>query len=436
MESKLGLVGVIGSAVAGSEAASILAKAGFPVVVFESKPLPYGKIEDGLPKWHIGLRNQNIKQIDEKISHPFVLYVPLIEVGKDIPINYLFENLSFDLVIIAFGAWQDRPLKIEGADKYINKRIFYQNDFVYWFNHYHEENYKGPFYPIEDNMLVIGGGLASIDVIKIIMIELTRKVLFQNFKINASIIELEKGIPAFLSRNNIKFDDLGIQRGRLTYRRQIHHMPLTPQNNPQQNEKVAKIQMEKYCFDICPNLLPKRVVEKNGEFEGIEFVKTTISANGDIVETSEKVVLKASYVVSSIGSIPRIYDGLPRRGETYAFDPKSYRVETSYPIYIIGNAATGKGNIQVSKKHAEFITSNYVLKELKERGYEPLNEIYRNKLLWSREVVQELKNQKFTKVLEFVYEHYKKISYTNYLDWKKKHYKEFVGEGSEGLSRT
>ena len=62
-------VGVIGGSISGSEAANLLAEHGFRVVVFDMNKLPYGKIEDGLPSWHINLRNRQIKEIDKKLEH-------------------------------------------------------------------------------------------------------------------------------------------------------------------------------------------------------------------------------------------------------------------------------------------------------------------------------------------------------------------------------
>ena len=55
-------IAVFGGAVAGSEAAHQLALRGFRVVVFDQNILPYGKIEDGLPKWHYKLRDQEEKK--------------------------------------------------------------------------------------------------------------------------------------------------------------------------------------------------------------------------------------------------------------------------------------------------------------------------------------------------------------------------------------
>jgi flavin-dependent dehydrogenase len=52
------VVAVVGGATAGAEAAGMLAARGITTVVFEQNPRPYGKIEDGLPRWHVKLRKK------------------------------------------------------------------------------------------------------------------------------------------------------------------------------------------------------------------------------------------------------------------------------------------------------------------------------------------------------------------------------------------
>ena len=49
-------VAVIGGAISGSVAAEILADHGIRVAVIEQNTRPYGKIEDGLPRWHVEQR--------------------------------------------------------------------------------------------------------------------------------------------------------------------------------------------------------------------------------------------------------------------------------------------------------------------------------------------------------------------------------------------
>ena len=60
-------VAIVGGAIAGSVAAEILADQGIRVVVIEQNERPYGKIEDGLPRWHREQRKQEYSRIDE---HP------------------------------------------------------------------------------------------------------------------------------------------------------------------------------------------------------------------------------------------------------------------------------------------------------------------------------------------------------------------------------
>ena len=51
-------VAVIGGACAGSVVAEHLARSGCRVVVFEQNQRPYGKIGDGLPRWHAKQREE------------------------------------------------------------------------------------------------------------------------------------------------------------------------------------------------------------------------------------------------------------------------------------------------------------------------------------------------------------------------------------------
>ncbi|RMG76343.1 MAG: hypothetical protein D6714_21495, partial [Bacteroidetes bacterium] len=78
------IVAIFGGAVSGAEAAHQLVQRGIRVVVFDQKALPYGKIEDGLPKWHVKLRDREEAKINEKLSHELVEFVPNVTLGKDL----------------------------------------------------------------------------------------------------------------------------------------------------------------------------------------------------------------------------------------------------------------------------------------------------------------------------------------------------------------
>jgi flavin-dependent dehydrogenase len=64
------LVVIVGGAVAGSEGAFQLTQRGVLCVVVEQNGRPYGKVEDGLPRWHEKLRLQEEKKI--RVRPPLV----------------------------------------------------------------------------------------------------------------------------------------------------------------------------------------------------------------------------------------------------------------------------------------------------------------------------------------------------------------------------
>src|SRR5215469_5608061 len=98
-------VAVIGGAISGSVAAEILADQGIRVAVIEQNTRPYGKIEDGLPRWHVEQRKQEYARIDARMKKPGVMFVPSTKLGRDIGFDDLVKNWGFSAVILANGAW-------------------------------------------------------------------------------------------------------------------------------------------------------------------------------------------------------------------------------------------------------------------------------------------------------------------------------------------
>jgi NADPH-dependent glutamate synthase beta subunit-like oxidoreductase len=162
---------IVGGAIAGSVAAEILADHGIRVVVIEQNKRPYGKIEDGLPRWHLEQRKQEYSRIDARLRKRGVFFLPCTRLGRDLDFQDLCDNWGFSVVVLANGAWRDRELGIPGTEKFIGKGLVYQNPFIYWYNHKNEEDYAGPRYHAPDEALVVGGGLASIDVVKVLQLE-------------------------------------------------------------------------------------------------------------------------------------------------------------------------------------------------------------------------------------------------------------------------
>src|ERR1700691_6650428 len=125
------VVAVVGGATAGAEIAHILAARGAQVVVIEQNPRPYGKIEDGLPRWHVKQRRDEYEEINRRLDHPNIHFVPLTRMGRDIDFNELREAWGLSAIVLTNGAWRDRPFPVEGADQFIDRGLVYQNRLIY-----------------------------------------------------------------------------------------------------------------------------------------------------------------------------------------------------------------------------------------------------------------------------------------------------------------
>ena len=364
------VVVIVGGAVAGSEAAALCAERGILSVVIEQNDRPFGKIEDGLPRWHDKLRRKEYEHIGKNLARPGVIFVPRTRLGSDVTLAQLTERWGANAVLLASGAWRDRAL-FPGVDAYLGRGVANQNALVYWYNHRHEQGYAGPQFDLPDDVAVIGGGLASIDVVKIVNFELYRQALAKH-GVHTTTLELEHaGIPQFVQQHGLTLEQLGVRGVTLYYRREKTAMPLaTPPDNatPQQIEKNQQVRaklmdkvIEKYLVRFQPNFAPLEPLIEDGRCVGMRFQRTRTVAGklesipGDLVE------VRTPLVVSSIGSVPAPLPGLPMKGELIDFeDWNSGRVRGLVNVFGLGNVLTGKGNIKESRKNALEIGAHLV----------------------------------------------------------------------------
>jgi NADPH-dependent glutamate synthase beta subunit-like oxidoreductase len=363
-------VAVVGGAVAGAEVAGALAERGVEVVVFEQNRRPFGKIEDGLPRWHVALRQKEYDTIGAKLSLPNVHFVPMTSVGRDVGFRELSDTWGFSGLVLACGAWRDRPLPVDGADDYVGRGLIYQNPFIIWFNHSEEPGYDGPVFEPKDGALVVGGGLASIDVVKVLMLETTRAKLAER-GIEVDLVEMEvKGIPKTLERHGLTFDELGLEGCTLFYRRSESDMPLMEMPDGADERRREKVlagrrkmlakAMEKYRFDFEPLCMPDALIVEDGRLAGLRFRRTVIE-NGRVIPQDETFERRGVYTISSIGSIPEEIPGIPMKGELMAFTDWDLGRLDDYPtVFSAGNVVTGKGNIVSSRKHAREVSATVI----------------------------------------------------------------------------
>lgn len=378
-------VAIFGGSVAGSEAASELAKRGIQTAVFEQHALPYGKLESGLPMWHMNLRDRQEDIINEKLQNELIEFIPLTQLGKDIIFEEFVKKWGFSAVLLATGAWRDRPLPATGFDPFIGKGFHYQNPFVNWFNHQHEPNYSGLQFDVPDNTIIIGGGLASLDVAKIAMLEIVRKALSIR-GIEIDILTLErKGIDGILGEFRLSLDDLGVAGCTLYTRQSIREMPLNPiPDNADKKQleklyesrgKILKRVMDKFLFKLQENRVALESISDNGYLTGAVFQKTRTEGGKVINIDNSFEHTKVPLIISAIGSIPEQIAGIPLQGEIYDVeDTETGKIRGYDNVFALGNAVTGRGNIRQSQAHGRQVSENIVDQYLvwQEEDYEEI----------------------------------------------------------------
>jgi len=363
-------VAIIGGATAGAEAADKLAAEGALCVVFEQNDRPYGKVEDGLPLWHTALRRKEYDLIDAKLGRDGVLFVPRTEIGRHLSFADLLGRWGFDLVVLAHGAWRDRPLPVEDADAFVGRGLVYQNPLIYWFNHQHEPGYAGPRYEIPDGAIVVGGGLASIDVVKVLQLVTTRDALARR-DLQVDLLEMEAaGIPETLAEHGLTWEDLGLRGCTLFYRRRIEDMPLSeiPANaRPEQIEKAGTVRrrilekaQSKFLFHVESLAVPIGLIVEGDRLAGLHFARTEIDASGRAaIVPGEEWDVRSSLVVSSIGSIPAPIEGLAMHGELLRIEDQHLGKVADYDqVFGCGNVITGKGNLVASRRHSAQVAAH------------------------------------------------------------------------------
>src|SRR5258708_5001710 len=304
-------VAVIGGEISGSVAAEILADHGMRVAVFEQNTRPYGKIEDGLPRWHVEQRKQEYARIDARMKKPNVYFIPSTKLGRDFNLPQLFE-WGFSAVVLANGAWRDRELGVPEAEQYVGKGLVYQNPFIYWYNHKNEKDYLRPRYETPDETVVAGGGLASIDVVKMMQLATYERAM-KAHGIQTSMHELEKSIPEVCKKHGIKPEELGVKGCLLIYRRREQDMPLAqPPDNatPEQTaktemvrQKMLRLARDKYLFRTQDRRLTTGIIVENGRLAGLKVLERKIAGrNAEPIPGSEHEP-RPPLGVSSIGPV-------------------------------------------------------------------------------------------------------------------------------------
>lgn len=143
-------VAIVGSGPAGLSASYYLALMGYSVTVFEAYPKAGGMMRYGIPSYRLpdAVLDKDVALI-ESLG---VTIKTNTRVGKDVALETLHQQ--FDSVLIATGFHEGRSTKVPGTD---HPMVFQAIDLL-------SKIRRGIEFPIENKVLVIGGGNVAMDI--------------------------------------------------------------------------------------------------------------------------------------------------------------------------------------------------------------------------------------------------------------------------------
>ena len=240
-------VAVIGSGPAGMAGAHDLARLGYKVTIFESKPVIGGMFYFGIPEYRLP---RDIIKFDVDSILSLGIDVRLnFTVGKDATLQELFDE-EFEAVLIAVGAHLSRPLSIEGTEL---EGVFHGISLLRRVN-------LGERPELGDRVVVIGGGNVAMDIARTV-----RRLKIKN--VHSVCLEGLHEMPAD------KFEILEAMEEGITL-----HVRKGPQRVVGNDGKVAGLRV----IDVAA------VFDESGRF------------NPKFIEGSESVI-EADSVITAIG---------------------------------------------------------------------------------------------------------------------------------------
>lgn len=284
-------IAIIGGGPAGLSCAYYLALKGYKPVVFEKNEKCGGMLVYGIPSYKL---EKSVVQAEIDVIKEMGVEIKTgIEVGKDITIDELRKQ-GYKAFYLAIGCQGSRKAGIEGEDA---KGVMSAVDFL------KEAGTKESF-PINGDVVVIGGGNVAIDVAR-------TSVRTGKNKVSMYCLEGENEMPA-------------------------------------SDEEVAEAKEE--GIEVNCGWGPKKILTENGEVTGIVLKRCTSVKNAEgrfapEYDENDTITVECKHVFLSIGQ-STVWGGLIKDsgievdGVRIKADPLTYQT-TAHDIFVGGDVYTG-----------------------------------------------------------------------------------------------
>lgn len=288
-------IAIIGSGPSGLAAAYDLMKLGYSVSVYEKEKKPGGALYSGVPSYRLP-REVLHDEIDNLVTLGMELKLG-VEVGKDVPIDYLLGE--YDAVLIAVGLQESRIIPVPGhtAEGVTGALPFLR-----------DANWKGDPGVQGKRVLVIGGGNVAVDVarcalrtgateVRLACLEGEEEMPCHPWEIEEA---LDEGVIAMcsLGPEEVLVDDEGKVRG-MRMRECISVFDASGRFAPQFADEYTEVAVDMVVFSVGQGPVLADVVA------GSDLTLTErglLPVDGTLFTTAQEGVFASGEVVTGPGS--------------------------------------------------------------------------------------------------------------------------------------
>lgn len=341
-------ISVIGSGPSGFYIAyHLLKKSEIPLEVnlWEKLPFPFGLSRYGVAPDHPEVKKceqtftdcANHFSMNDRI-HKFN-FMGNIEVGKDIPLEYLVSNQ--DAVVLSYGCMGDRRLDIPGEND--TKGVFSSHEFVNWYNGHPDFSHSPRFTDFDwekvHNVGIIGHGNVALDITRVLLsnrideiwahtdisrnaIEQLKRAPIRNVKLIArrdfvhskftnkelrELWELEKyGIRGTISEKFFDEDMFdGMTLDRVLKRRvemcQQYLLPFDARKRSYQKCRPPLHETNHWELDYLKSPIAVHADKKTGMIKSLEVENNRLTADNKLVPQGSRVIYDVDLLITSLG---------------------------------------------------------------------------------------------------------------------------------------
>lgn len=381
---------IVGSGPAGFYTAQHLIKnePNLEIDMFEKLPVPFGLVRYGVAPDHADVKNV-INTFTSIAKSGRLQFIGNVTIGKDVTLNDL--RTAYDVVVLAYGAAQDRWLGIPGENF---ENVVSARKFVGWYNGLPEESNLQLNLNVE-KAVIIGQGNVALDIARILLtpIEILKKTDIAQHALQAlkeskirnvklvgrrgplqvafTIKELREMIKLPEVSNRIHLEDRDYIEACIPKtprpRRRITELMLQSADTKQADVKDSSKQWE-LIFHRTPLEIVKSENQRSvkGLVVGINRLKEDNWENPQIEDTGLRETIPCGMIIKSIGykSLP-LSDELPFDHIKGVIRQKEGRVEGMPGVFCSGWVASGPVGVIASTLQSGHDVGKRILDDLR-----------------------------------------------------------------------